>query len=130
MSRCYVAGSSRELPRVRAAMTALRMSGIEVTLDWTEGAEGWPALVEMSESARLDAARADLSAIDRADVVLVLASPHRSECMVEMGYAMGQLIDVVIAGPLADRGIFGACANDEFDTDAEAIAAVLARGRR
>ena len=128
--RVYVAGSSKELPRVRAAMTALRMSDVEVTFDWTEGAESWPPVESLSPGARAHAARLDVGAIDRADVVLVLASPHRSECMVEMGYAMGQLIDVVIAGPLADRGIFGACANDEFDTDAEAIAAVLARGRR
>lgn len=120
-ARVYVCASSRETPRARAAMDALRAAGVAITLDWTET---WQPTVEMLDSARRSAALADLRAIDDADVVLVLDSEHRSDLLAELGYALAnkRLARIHVATP---RGIMSSIAVEHASDDA-AIAAVIA----
>lgn len=131
--RCYVAASSRELDRARAAMTALRLHGVTIALDWTQG---WRPTAAMTFEERVAAAREDHRAIRHADIVLVLAPSVRSDALTEMGLALGMalacpsMMRVVVAGPVEARGIFAALGAaegvvEEHDTDAEGIAAVL-----
>lgn len=125
--RIYVAASSAELERYRAVRTALVMLGHEV-YDWS--AEHRPTTA-MTRSERLDAARVDLDEIRRANAVLVLAPAARSDALVEMGYALAwrdavwTLSDrrrgVIVSGLLAQRGIFAALADEEVDSDSDAL---------
>lgn len=87
-----MAGSSNELPRVRAVMDELRRAGIMVTYDWTIEVErnGTGSPEGITDKERRLSASMDLRAIDDSDVTLFLNSPgHPSRGMhVELGYAL------------------------------------------
>lgn len=121
--RIYIAASSREVERVRAAQAAVAARGWTLTLDWLT-----PMLANI-EAGRPDAAlgdeeaaeyaRADLAAIASADVLWLLAPTQPTKgAYVELGYALGtRRVPVVVSGPRTS--IFealGACVT----TDAEA----------
>lgn len=125
MRNCYVAASSTEMDRARAAVRALRLAGYAV-YDWT--VEHRPTS-DTTRSERRDAEAACLGALIPADVVLVLAPTVRSDALVEMGIAigraqMGAAHRIVVAGPPVARGIF-AESLEHYDSDVEAIAAIV-----
>lgn len=100
----YVAGSSREIPRVREAQRRLRAAGHEITHDWTVAVEqfgsdgaGQERVLSDAELARY--AADDLRAIDRAHCVLVLWPTTPSVgVFVELGYAIKSGARVVVSG--------------------------------
>lgn len=117
----YVAGAQREPERVRAAMTAAQGAGLVLTLDWLAEIEAQPApegVLEQHDRRRF--AHADLDAIDRADVVWLLASVHAKGAWVELGYALRGQKTIVVSGPDARRSIFCALAI-EIEDDAKVI---------
>lgn len=124
----YVAGSSREIPRVRRAMDTLRAAGLRIALDWT--AE-WRPLDDMTASERLSASRRCTAAIEWADAFLFLAPAMRSDAIAELGVAYSARYhgaarpEIFAAGPLAARGIFAA-RGYEYERDEDAVAAIIA----
>lgn len=138
MLRVYVAASSREMDRARAAMTALRMHGVEVTVDWVAAIEAAGAANEgLSDEDRQRYAREDLDGVCVADVVwLLMPTTPTAGAYVELGYALARRevqddsdctrTPIVISGPGQERCIFAALADRCVATDADALAAVLA----
>ena len=120
----YVAGSSSERSRVHAAMDSVRDAGLELTLDWLAAIDRVGAASPTDPAVRADAARADLDAIDRADVVWLLA-PHPGStstgAWTELGYALAKGKRVVVSGD-ATRSIFVSGAEAEVATDGDALA--------
>lgn len=117
--RVYVAGASAEPERVRWAMDALRELGCEV-YDWRVG---YRPTEELTREERAAAARADLAAMDGADFIWCLAPAGRSDCLVELGYAVawaGLGTRVLVSGPVTSRGIFAALL-EEHDEDEHAL---------
>lgn len=129
MTSVYVAASSAEMERARAAIRALRLAGCEV-YDWTLEHVPTP---ETTRTQRRDAERACTEALVEAEVVLVLAPTVRSDALVEFGIAigrrsMGSPVRIVVAGPVAARGIFAESC-EVYESDVEAIAAVVGGAR-
>lgn len=132
--RLYIAAASHpsEHGRVTAAFTAARLLGCDV-FDWRIGHK---PTAEMTAGERHAAAEADLVAITDAAITWVLAPPVRSDALVEMGIAIGYACaaegeaqrgpHTIVSGPLSARGIFASLA-EEYDTDAEALAAIRRR---
>lgn len=132
--RLYVAGASAEPERVAWAMDAARALGCEV-FDWRAG---FRPTAEMTREERAAAGFADFREIEFADLVWVLAPAGRSDSLVEMGYALAMRdivrgtydeAPVIVSGPLAQRGIFAALADEEHDTDEAALASIERRVR-
>src|SRR5690606_39727082 len=117
----YVACAGVQIPRARAAMTALRMAGLRVTVDWTQHHRPTAAL---SEAEARDAAYEDVQGIVEADVVLVLSPPAgvRSDAIAELGIAIGLAHGdagyrrLVVVGSRVESGIFGALCDEEHPT--------------
>ena len=126
--RVYVAGSSREIPRVRAAHRALREAGFELAYDWTHGVEAAVAR-GVSEDAMPDGeahavATRDLAGVNAADVVWLLApeQPTRG-AWVELGVADALGSDIVVSGPRCRQSVFTRL-GWLCDTYAEALAVI------
>lgn len=125
----YIAGSSRQIERAKAAARALakEFPGGEVTIThrW------WDIVEKVGEANPVDAqfhermcwAADDLKGVEDADVVWLLMPPKELPCIGaywEAGYADALGIDLVISGPDLERTIFtarGCC----YDTDAAAL---------
>jgi len=122
--RVYLAASSAELERYRAMLEALRSDGHDV---WDWSAEHRPT-AEMSAEDREIAACACLREMEAADAVVVLAPAVRSDALVEMGYALAYEMPLIVAGPLAQRGIFASFADAETESDVEALLVLRAWG--
>ncbi len=130
--RVYIAASSREVERVRAAQAAVAARGWELTLDWLTPmlaliADG-KTDATLSEEEAADHATRDLRAIDDADAVwyLIPREPTKG-AYVEFGYALGTGTLIVASG--APRtSIFEAMADAHVrDEDAcDAIATLRA----
>lgn len=127
--KVYVAASSHEIDRARAAMAIVRSIGGTVTFDWTESVEqlgGNPIL--LSQAFRSGLAFGDLIAIDSADVVWLLApigEPSRGACC-EWGYALAKGKPTLITGPEDARraSIFFDLATVARDDDERAATAL------
>lgn len=93
MHDVYVAGSSREIPRVRAAMDALRDAGLVVIGDWTRAVESFGSGGDaLTDEQRANCANDDLDAIDDARAILVLWPETPSAgAYIELGYALGRV---------------------------------------
>ena len=124
--RVYVAGSSGEMPRARAAIAACRERGWAVTEDWPAAIEAHGGLANrgLSRPARMGAARACLRGVDEADVVWLLvpgSGAPSAGCWVELGYALerGNVRAIVCSGDTS-RSIFCASAH-EVETDSDAL---------
>ncbi len=109
--RVYVAGSSREIVRVRRVHTWLREHGHTVTHDWTREVEAAIAS-GVSEEAMgdIDALThvwRDLDAVRAADVLWLLSpqEPTRG-AWVELGFATGIGKPIVVTGPGCRQSIF------------------------
>lgn len=116
------------MPRARAAMTALRMHGVEVVSTWVEGIEAAGAANEgLGADARRRAAETCLQEVASADVFLLLvpSGPSGIGCGVELGYAMAWRGKHIVAAGRTERTVFGALCDEEHATDADAIAAVV-----
>jgi hypothetical protein len=91
MTRVYVAGSSLQLERVKAAMTALRTAGHTVTHDWVAAVEaaGSAHPVDATEDQKTAWARDDLRGIVEAEVFwLLMPSQMSFGATFELGYAV------------------------------------------
>ncbi len=130
--KIYVAGASKEPERVRAAMTAVRAHGWEVTLDWLADIEAAGSANEgLSQLDRVRYAQSDLRGIDRADVVWLLAPVIGGVgAWVELGYALARGYTVIVSGASSARTIFAALAEEEHVSDLDALASLrdYARG--
>lgn len=86
----YVAGSSKELARVKRVMALLREGGHRITFDWTVPVEREGANPR-DPKIRYEAAREDMNGIDEADAFLFLhPAPgiQTTGAWWELGYAM------------------------------------------
>jgi hypothetical protein len=120
--RVYIAGASAEPERVRAAMGCARAAGLDVTFDWLAMIEAAGAANEgLDDEQRKLASRLGLCAVEAADIVWLLA-PEAPSCgvWVELGYALGHGISVIVSGRARVRCIFAALAT-EFDDDDRAL---------
>jgi nucleoside 2-deoxyribosyltransferase len=125
MTRVYVAGASKEMPRVEAAIAAVRYAGGEITEDWPAAIRAAGAANEgLTQAQRTEAAVADLRGVETADVVwLMVPEAQTAGAWVEMGYAIA-LGRRVIVSPVANRCIFGALC-EEYATDEDAMREVV-----
>ncbi len=129
--RIYIAGASAEPERVQRAMDASRKLGLEVTLDWLAAIRAAGAATPSDANVRRACALADLQAIDRADVVWLLAPENASTgAWVELGYAIALRSDrsllrplraVIVSGPGAAKCIFAELADALFASDEAAL---------
>jgi nucleoside 2-deoxyribosyltransferase len=119
--RVYVAGSSLQIERVKAAQRALEERGHVVSHDWS-------SLIEEHGANPLDAsdkqitqwASDDLHGVYNADVVwLLMPSDGGFGAAVALGYALAHSKPVVISGAYARSifTIFGTC----YDRDDQAL---------
>ena len=123
--RVYVAGSSKERERVRAAMDAVRAMGAEVTYDWTQAIEETAARgltdADLSDVEQLCHAHRDEDAIVRADYVWLLIPAEKSEgAHYELAWAIAHRKRVVASGPR--RPLFTSRAFVRTDSDDHARA--------
>jgi hypothetical protein len=125
----YVAASSREMPRARWAMDALRAAGVRITCDWVAAIEAAGAANEgLTDEQRRRYASEDLYGLRLADVVWLLAPETPSAgAWVELGYAMAwRHLRIVVSGPSRVRCVFAALADLETDRDEDALAEIVA----
>lgn len=129
--RIYVAASSNELARAKAAMNALRELGHTITHDWVTEVErvgsANPVDATLDEAAMW--ADEDLQGVEAAEVVWLLA-PERDGfgAGVELGYAIAlgmwdmdkQDLRIVCSGPY-QRSIFTSMADALYMSDADAL---------
>ncbi len=124
--RVYVASSYSDYPRARAAMTALRAAGHDITHDWTALADQFPN-DDAPLHLRAQHAREDLQGVRDADVVLLLTPSDRGRgcgCWIETGAALALGKPVIITGPQRARSIFCELAAIQVEEDAAGIAAI------
>jgi len=131
--RIYVAASSREVNRVRAAYAAVAASGWTLTHDWLT-----PLLANLDRGVRdTDLSRddmvryacADLDAIARADVLWVLAPRELTKgAWFETGYAYGIGVPIVVSGGCPS--LFLSLADHVLDDDEDAPGAIGTIGPR
>lgn len=125
--KVYVAGSTGETHRAKAAMLFLDAAGFTITHDWTEDAEaegvnggsGKPTFAKPDQCAGW--AQEDLDAIDTASIVLFLGTntfPARG-MHVELGYALARGKTVIWAG--AQPSIFNYLYDVYCASDKEAL---------
>lgn len=128
----YVAASSAEIDRARHVMQALRMHGVRVVSTWIDAiAEDGRANEGLPEATRRERARQCLEEVASVDVFLILvpSEPSGIGSGVELGSAL-TLNDWhneprLIASGRTERTIFAALCDEEYASDAEAIAAVV-----
>jgi len=104
--RIYVAAPWAKWREARAMMDAIEAAGHIVAHDWTvDAANGLPG-VPTGEAAT-KAATDDLRgvALAHAMILLTFDDAPGSGCWVEVGYALGRGIPVVVVGP-TDRNVF------------------------
>jgi GNAT superfamily N-acetyltransferase len=122
----YVAGSSREIPRVKAAVARLEAAGLSVPCRWWDAFEAGATNEGLTSRQRLAAATHDYAAIATANVVLVLASEHRSDPRTELGIAIGlNRPRIIVVHPEAHiRGVFAALV-EQAVSDEAAVDAII-----
>lgn len=121
--RIYVAGSSAQLERARAAMDALKERGYLVAHDWVTEVEkvgsANPPDAPMAKQAAW--AREDLQGVLFADYLwLLMPAEEGWGAAVELGYALANSVPVIISG-LHNRSIFSSLAAERFDRDDQAL---------
>lgn len=125
--KVYVAGSSGELFRVRRAMDRLREAGVAITFDWTREVElvGTANPKGATKADRIGWAKADLSGVANADLLLVLVSPDPARgAYYEAGYAKANGVPTIFAGETT-QSIFCSL-GAEFAEDDEAVKFITA----
>jgi hypothetical protein len=137
MTTIYVAGSSAERPAIKRYIDLLTEAGYAITHDWTthEGFDAPPP--GPSEEVLVEAARVDLDAVIRADVVWYVtpaeASGKSEGSAAELGAALALARfshkKVVVSGHLNRHRIFPRIAEFRFDTHEEALAHLVEEAR-
>jgi len=122
--KVYIAASSREVGRVREAQRMVAERGWTLTLDWLT-----PMMVliehglgdsDLSRDDQAHAALQDAEAIDRADVLWLLAPRELTKgAWWEHGYAYGTDTQIVTSGGCPS--IFVALSDRVTETDEEAV---------
>ena len=106
MMRIYVAGSTRDVERVKGVQDAVRAFGHEITFDWT-GAEGqirtdgsW----DIASEAGAQIAQREIAACVRADLTILLFPPQGGGlgCWIEMGATLAYGGEVWVVEPGRD----------------------------
>lgn len=123
----YIAGSSREVERVQAAMAAARALGFVLTHDWTVPVLASPAHDRyLPREERLKYAHAAVAGVvDAACFWLLVPNDGGRGAWVEYGMGVngGELDQVIVAsGPLHRESIFCALADFECESDVDALA--------
>jgi hypothetical protein len=141
--KVYVAGAWVEQnERAKPMIARLQAAGVIVTHDWTAPngfvEDGVGGDSKLTDEARKKYALADLRGVFDAELVWLLAANSQGACgsWVELGAAltarmlranMGPIEPfVIVSGPKNKRTIFTEIADRLFDTDAEALDAILA----
>ena len=75
--KIYVAGKYEEKKAVREVISAVEQAGHEITLDWTN-----------DPSEGVDAAIADLQAVEKADALIIIPHPRSKGAYTELGAAL------------------------------------------
>lgn len=127
----YVAGSSKEIERAEAMVSALRVAGHHITLDWAaEMRKAGAADKDLPIERVREAARADLAAVDTADLVVLLTpavDKPSAGAWSELTWAYAHQIPVwvVRARGIPQFCIFTSLAEElggaMFDTDEEVL---------
>lgn len=107
--KVYIAGSSRELARVRAVADAIdAMPDMEITERWWVGAEAWAGLdSEQSDKAAKKAALSCIGGVSGADVlVMLMPSTASGGSMVELGLALGLGTPIIVSDTVKHRTVF------------------------
>ncbi len=127
----YVAGSSKEIERAEAMVTALRAAGHHITLDWAaEMRRAGAADKDLPIERIRGVARADLTAVDTADLVVLLTptvDKPSAGAWSELTWAFAHQIPVWIvrARGIPQFCIFSSLAEElggaTFDTDEEVL---------
>lgn len=129
--KVYVAGSSRDLPRIKRNMERLREAGIEITHDWvTEIEKVGAANPHEASTAQRDLwARADLQGAYDADLVWLCVGDDASwGAGFEVGYCAALGRTVVTSGPTKNSIFF--VYTYEYPNDDEAFEGIIDTARR
>ena len=129
--KVYVAGSSRDLARIKANMARLRQAGIEITHDWVSLVENVGAANPHDASkAQRDAwALADLQGALDADLVWLCVGAEASwGAGFEIGFCLAYKRNVIASGPTKNSIFF--VYTYEYKTDDEAFEAILDAAQR
>jgi hypothetical protein len=121
--RVYIAGSSKELDRVRAMAAAIdAMEHLEITERWWIGAEAWAGRdSEQSTAHALAAARACRDGVRAADLLVMLMPESASGgSMVELGIAIELNMWIILSDAVPHRSVFYAFA-DRVDHDLDVL---------
>ena len=133
--KVYVASGSDERSVAAGYMARLKEAGIELTLDWNAEVEanGGKANRGLSEYVRLKAARADVCAVEEADVFwLIVPNGASAGCWFEMGVAYKErhLSDlVIVASGDVEKSIFTSLADMRFETHEEAFMRIVSMAK-
>ena len=125
----YLAARFTRKAEMRQYAEDLDELGIGVTSRWVHaGAHEWTGTPDdaIPAGAQLGFAQDDLDDIDAADMLVIFTDQQgtRGGMWVELGYALGQGMPVLVVGPLAN--IFCAVADYRVDTWADALAFLAA----
>lgn len=123
----YVAGSSKQLDRVRNAMEALRELGHTVAHDWVSIVEAVGSAHPDDDSGRARFAKADLAAVAQADMLWLLYQDESVGAFWEAGYAQGRGIPVVVSGA-CEGNIFVANCDWNYDRDDQCLLCEFSNG--
>lgn len=141
-TKSYVAGSSKELPRCRAAMELLAFAGVKQTVDWISAIQKDGVANEgLDEAKRRRYAEDDFRGVAEAEIIWLLASDKPTTgSWVELGIVLalervqaaptnmdGETYSriIVVSGAARHRCIFASMADYEFDDDLEAAVFLL-----
>jgi len=130
--KVYIAGSSEEREIVAGYMARLRDAGIELTLDWccVIDSHGGVTNRGLPDKTRLEIARAEVDAVERADVFwLIVPEGASCGCWVELGVAytfssFRAHTHIVVSGDV-DRSVFTSLADNCFAKHEDALAAII-----
>jgi nucleoside 2-deoxyribosyltransferase len=127
--RIYVAASSDQLERAKAAIEALQANGHVVTHDWTIAVEehGTANPRDATVEQRAAWATDDLTGVHDADILwLLMPGQGGFGAAVELGYALAHGRPIVVSGGDPMRSIFTAFAT-VYDRDDQALAEAFRR---
>lgn len=100
MKKLYIAGSSKELERVKKFATYAKDQGFMITEPWWDKVEEHGANPDIPRAKKKEFADADIAGLEAAECVILLAPADNSGfgCAFEYGYAIAKKKPVVIAG--------------------------------
>lgn len=118
--RVYIAGASAEIDLVERTIAAVRAAGHTVTLDWPAeirrhgGVANGPGLTLSQQRSAVGACEAGIVGAE-AFWLLVPKAPSAG-CWAELGAAIRERVDMIIASGDTQRSIFCARADLRFST--------------